>query len=149
MSRAWFVPVEMLLSLIFFAFSITFVVLLSATTLLPLQAILTPSAVLNSVHGDGGFEVPDWMIGRGIWGDSAKGLGCTPLGHDLVPYLFLLRTFCIHLRCACLASAGINEQATWLALCLQSVKQQARVCEHVLMMVPLTLALLVRHFPTN
>jgi hypothetical protein len=108
----------MLLSLIFFAFSIAFVVLLSATTSPPLQAMLMLSTVLNSVRGDGGFEVPDLMIGGRIGGGFAKGLGCTPLGHDLVPYLIPLRTFCIHLRCACLASAGINEQATWLALCL-------------------------------
>ncbi len=122
------VPVEMLVSLIFFAFSIAFVVFLSATTLPPLQAMLMLSAILDSMRGDGGFEVSDWMIGGRIGGGSAKGLGYTPLGQDLVPYLFLLHTFCIHLRCACLASARINKQATWLALFLQSLKQQARVC---------------------
>jgi hypothetical protein len=149
MSRAWFVPIEMLLSLIFFAFSIAFVILLSATTLPPLQAMLMPPADLDSVRGDGDFEVPDWMIGKRTGGGFAMGLGCTPLGHNLVPYLFLLRTFCIHLRCACLAFAGINEQAIWLALCLQSVKQQAQVCQRMHMMVLLTLALSVRHFPAN
>ena len=90
----------------------------------PLQAMLMPSPVHDSVRGDGGFEVPDWMIGGRIGGGFAKGLGHMPLGHNLVPYLFLLRTFCIHLRCACLASAGINEQATWFALCLQSVNHR-------------------------
>jgi hypothetical protein len=110
--------------MIFFAFSIAFVVLLSATTSPPLQAMLMPSAILNSVRGDGGFEVSDWIIGGKIGGGFAKGLGHTLLGHDLIPYLFLLRTFCIHLRCACLASARINKQVTWLALLLQLLKQQ-------------------------
>jgi hypothetical protein len=78
----------MLLSLIFFALSIAFVVLLSATMLPSLQAMLMLSAVLNSKHGDGGFEVPDWMISGKIGGGIAKGLDRTPLGHYLVPYLF-------------------------------------------------------------
>jgi hypothetical protein len=137
----------MLLSLIFCAFSIAFVILLSATTSPSLQVMLMTSNLLDSMCGDGGFEVPDWMIGGRIGGDFAEGLCCTPLGHNLVAYLFLLRTFSIHLRCACLASAGINEQATWLALCLQSVKQLARVCHHMHMMVPLTLALSVESLP--
>jgi hypothetical protein len=139
----------MLLSLIFFAFSIAFVVLLSATKLPPLQVMLMPSAVIDSMRGDGGFDVSDWMIGRIIGGGFTEGLGCMPLGPDLVPYLFLLCTFCIHLRCACLASAGINEQAAWLALCLQLLTQLAQVCQRVHMMVSLTLALSVRHFPAK
>ncbi len=108
----------MLLSLIFFAFLIAFVVLLPTTAVPLLQAMLMPSAVLGRVGSGRGFEVPDWMIGGRIGGGSAKCLGRTPLSHDLVPYLFPLRTVCIHLRYACLASAMISKQATWLALCL-------------------------------
>jgi hypothetical protein len=60
--------------------------------------MLMPSAILNSVHGDVGFEVSDWMIGGRIGGGFADGLGRTPLGHNLISYLFPLHTFCIHLR---------------------------------------------------
>ncbi len=139
----------MLLSLIFFAFSIAFVVLLSATTSPPLHGMLIPSAVLDSVRGDGSFDVLYRMTGGRIGGGFAKGLGCTLLGHDLDPYLIPLHTFCIHLRCAYLAFAGISEQATWLALFLQLLKQKAWVCQRVHMMVPLSLALSVRHIPAN
>ncbi len=45
--------------------------------------------------------------------------------------------------------AGISKQATWLALFLQLLKQKAWVCQRVHMMVPLSLALSVRHIPTN
>jgi hypothetical protein len=149
-SRAWLVPVDTLLSLIFFAFSIAFVVLLSATTKPPLHGMLMPSAVLDSVHGDGGFfGVSKQMAGGRIGGGFAEGLSCTPLGHDLVPYWPPLHTFCIHLRCACLASVGICKQATWLALFLQLLKQNARVCQRVHMVVSLSLALSVRHIPAN
>jgi hypothetical protein len=111
-SRAWLVPVNMLFSLIFLSFSIAFVVCLSATTSPPLQAMLMPSAVLVSMRGEGGFEVTDRMIGWRICrGGFAKGLGCMPLGHDLVPYLNPLCTVFIHLWCASLASTGISKQA--------------------------------------
>jgi hypothetical protein len=62
-----------------------------------------PFAVHDSMCGDGGFEVPDLMIAGRIGGGFVEGLGCIPLGHNLVPYLSPLHSFCIHLRCDCLA----------------------------------------------
>ncbi len=111
-SRAWLVPADTLFSLIFLSFSIAFVLHLSASMLPTFQAMLMPSAVLVSTCGEGGFEVTDWMIGGRICGGGfTKGLGCTLLDNNLVSYLNLLHTVFIHLRCACLASAGISEQA--------------------------------------
>jgi hypothetical protein len=71
--------------------------------------MLMPSAVLVSMRGESGFDVTDWMIGGRICvGGFTKGLGHMPLGHDLVPYLNPPHTIFIHLRCACLAYAGIS-----------------------------------------
>jgi hypothetical protein len=111
-SRVWLVPIDAIFS------DLPFVLFRFCSLPICYHVASSPSNVdavrcLVSTRGEGGFEVTDWMIGGRICGGSfAKGLGCMPLGHDLVPYLNPLLTVFIHLRCACLASAGISEQAT-------------------------------------
>ena len=70
-----------------------------------------------------------------------------PLGRDLVPYSW--RHFFNHFKWPCLASGGISEQATCLALFLQSAKQSPRVCQRVDMIVLFNFALSSTCIPAN
>ena len=149
--RVWSVPMKTLLAQIFLAISSFFHAFLSAITSPPSQGVLIPSAVRESVCGDGGFNLSDSRTGGriGFLGSQAGfgWSGCMPLGHDPIPYL--RRHFCIHFRWPCLALAGTSKQGTRLALFLQSVKQLSWVCQRVHMIVPLIFALSSRSTPAN
>jgi hypothetical protein len=126
------VPVDTLLSLIFFAFSIAFVVLLSATTSPPLHGMLMPSAVLDSVGGDGGFfGVSEQMTGGRIGGGFAEGLGLhatrprpgsllASTAHLLHPLEVCLFGLCWDLQAghvACLVPAVIETECLGVPTC--------------------------------
>lgn len=59
-------PVETLFARIFLAFSRLFRALLSAITSPPFHGMLMPSAVLESVRGDEGFDIFDTRTGGRI-----------------------------------------------------------------------------------
>ncbi len=149
--KVWSVPMKTLLAQIILAISSFFHAFLSAITSPPSQGVLIPSAVRESVCGDGGFNLSDSRTGGRIGFLGSQGgfgwSGCTPLGHDPIPYLQL--HFCIHFRWLCLASAGTSGLGTWLALFLQAMKQSLWVCQRMHMIVLFIFTLSSRCIPAN
>ncbi len=123
-------------------------------TFVLVHGMLIPAVLSESDCGDDGcVSITNVTGGRILapsgWGGLAFGLGCMPLGHNLVPYSEQ-STATNHLRWACLALDGILEQAMWLlALFLQFWKQFLHVCQCAHMTVLLSLAHWSSFFPAN